>query len=1095
MITQDLRHLTQETIIEIAIEEEAISALDIKQDISFHVIHDELFIKQNELLAQVTNAEVFDSYGDIEHFIWIPISKQENKVLIQTIPCLPNYFDFHELQVSVDENIIEQVSKLGKLKNKDIDSVAEWLKSEFVLEINNQSKVLTAVSNASVADNRGLTIVGKNSLLEVQFTPEQRVWAKSVKKLHRKIKFNLSSLDCELSFVDYTVAARIQDPLVKQKLEELNRDNSTYINLWNQYNQKVKEKAVELANNAGFVRYIKIDKEDSVDGVKWKFYFQEKDIEKVTQIAATLREEPNHTLEINKRLPSWLENNIGDIGLEKDEKVESISARFSGHTNQYITLNLNSYGKPEEKGVIYLSISGSIVQTQRREQARDAITNFLNPMKDLRLLLEDQDFSISRQKQAKHKLKPLTAASRSSFKGEPTAKQIEALDIALNTPDIALILGPPGTGKTQVISALQNRLAEEHKSNLTGQILLTSYQNDAVDNVIARSEAFGIPAIRADDNTRAPFLLEQWSKKQIHNLTEVANELAQNDSSYKIITNIRKDIAAILASRVDKKQKHERIKSLLEDIDNLRINHGFDIPQSLKAKLEQQFDTQVDENNPPSNGLLLRQVRGLRTSERAYDDDGYEQSFKCISALRRTGRFEEEVEVLDEIIEKLTLSAEDFEKLREIKNKLLDDLIPDYRPKSLQVELSKEEISTLHQLNEVIAKHAMNCAAGIPDVIEEYLELIKYQPDYLADSVRDYTTSIGASCQRSAGEKVVRYKEQINASLDEVGGDFTFDTVIVDEAARANPLDLFIPMALAAKRIVLVGDHFQLPQMLEPDIEKEMIEAGDLQQETAKAIKMSLFERLYTQLKARQAKDGIQRTVMLDTQFRMHPDIGSFVSRSFYEAEGEPKLEAGLSKDRFDLGITKYKGKVAEWIDLPLQSGKEQRSGTSWQRDCEAQKVVSEVQELFAENPNLSVGVITFFAAQRELILNKLSQVGICQKLEDGWEYLPGFKTINEGKEVKEKIRVGSVDAFQGKEFDVVILSTVRSNDYSASDENAYRKKYGFIRTPNRLNVAFSRAKSLIKVVGDKEMFSSETAQEAIPQVWAFIHELCEVEP
>ena len=465
--------------------------------------------------------------------------------------------------------------------------------------------------------------------------------------------------------------------------------------------------------------------------------------------------------------------------------------------------------------------------------------------------------------------------------------------------------------------------------------------------------------------------MEQWSKKQIHNLTEVANELAQNDSSYKIINNIRKDIAAILASRVDKKQKHERIKNLLEDIDNLRINHGFDIPQSLKAKLEQQFDTQVDENNPPSNGLLLRQVRGLRTSERAYDDDGYEQSFKCLSALRRTGRFKEEVEALDEIIEKLTLSIEDFEKLRKIKNKLLDDLIPDYRPKSLQVELSKEEISTLHQLNDVIAKHAMNCAAGIPDVIEEYLELIKYQPDYLAKSVRDYTTSIGASCQRSAGQQVVKYKEQINSSLDEVGGDFTFDTVIVDEAARANPLDLFIPMALAAKRIVLVGDHFQLPQMLEPDIEKEMIEAGDLQQETAKAIKMSLFERLYTQLKARQAKDGIQRTVMLDTQFRMHPDIGSFVSRSFYEAEGEPKLESGLSKDRFDLGIAKYKGKVAEWIDLPLQSGKEQRSGTSWQRDCEAQKVVSEVQELFAENPNLSVGVITFFAAQRELIFNK----------------------------------------------------------------------------------------------------------------------------
>ena len=486
---------------------------------------------------------------------------------------------------------------------------------------------------------------------------------------------------------------------------------------------------------------------------------------------------------------------------------------------------------------------------------------------------------------------------------------------------------------------------------------------------------------------------------------------------------------------------------------------------------------------------MLIAVRGLRTSECAYDDDGYEQSFKCLVALRRTNHYQEEIDAIDQITEKPNLDIEDLKKLKEIKNNLLDDLIPDHRPKSLQVELTEDEISTLHQLNEVISAHAANCAAGIPDVIEEYLDLIKYQPEYLAKSVRDYSTSIGASCQRSAGDQVVRYKDQINASLDEIGGDVTFDTVIVDEAARANPLDLFIPMALATKRIVLVGDHFQLPQMLEPDIEKEMIEAGDLQDETAEAIKTSLFERLYKQLKSREAKDGIQRTVMLDTQFRMHPDIGSFVSRSFYESEGEPKIIAGLEKVHFDLGIAKYRDKVAEWIDLPLHVGREQRSGTSWKRDCEAQKIVSEVTALFDENPNLSVGVITFFAAQRELILNKLAGVGICQQSKDGWEYLPGYKTTEEGG---EKIRVGSVDAFQGKEFDVIILSTVRSNDFIASDENSYRRKYGFIRTPNRLNVAFSRAKCLIKVVGDRAMFSGESAKKAIPQVWAFIHELCE---
>ena len=68
----------------------------------------------------------------------------------------------------------------------------------------------------------------------------------------------------------------------------------------------------------------------------------------------------------------------------------------------------------------------------------------------------------------------------------------------------------------------------------------------------------------------------------------------------------------------------------------------------------------------------------------------------------------------------------------------------------------------------------------------------------------------------------------------------------------------------------------------------------------------------------------------------------------------------------------------------------------------------------------------------------------------------------------------------------------VRSNTLAYSDENSLRKKYGFIRTPNRLNVAFSRAKSLIKVVGDKSMFSSESAQKAIPQVWSFVNEMCE---
>ncbi|MFT6506926.1 MAG: DNA polymerase III delta prime subunit [Colwellia polaris] len=1089
MKLNDLKHLSQEQVIELEFDDENITSLDCDKDISIHQIHGELLLKQEELLFSISNPEVLESYGEIEHFLWLPIAVKKNKVLLQTIPCLPSAMNFDALQASIDEKIVEQVSKKAKLTNPNVEQVASWLKKEFILEVNKTSKVLFATNNNNKPKTNIFTIVGKRNLLQIEFTKDDKVWVKSVRAMSRNKKFNLSVLEADLSFVDYTVAARIQDPLMKAKLEELNKDNSTYINLWNQYNLKVKEKAVELAKKAGFVRYVKVDKENSVDGIKWKFYFRDKDLEKVNMLNEVLKEESGQTLEINKVLPDWLENNIGDISLEKDEKIESINAHFVNSTSQYITLNLTSDGSPQDKGVIYLSISGSIVQMQRREQARDSITKHTNPMKDLRFLIEDRDISLSTQRKNNKTLKPITKSARDSFKGEPTPKQIEALDVALNTPDIALILGPPGTGKTQVISALQNRLAEEHKSNMTGQILLTSFQNDAVDNVIARSEAFGIPAIRADDNIRAPFLLEQWSKKQTSHLNDVVSNLTETEGSYKIVKNIRKDIGAILDTRVDKQQKRERVKSLLEDIEHLRVHHGFNIPQALKIKLEQHFIDQSADTCLVENIFLIKHVRGLRVTPLSYADDGFEQTFSCLSALRRTNKYLAEVEFLEFISSQVELSEANFCELKTVKNKLLDVLIPDYRPKILQVELSKEDISILHQLEKVISAHTTNCLAGIPDVIDEYLDLIKFQPEYLADSVKQYTTSIGASCQRSAGDRVVRYKSKVNSALNEVTSEFSFDTVIVDEAARANPLDLFIPMALASRRIVLVGDHFQLPQMLEPDIEKEMIDAGELELETSNAIKMSLFERLYTQLKEREAKDGIQRTVMLDTQFRMHPDLGGFVSRSFYESEGEQKLMAGLEGDKFDLDIPKYRGKVAQWVDLPLSNGREKRSGTSWKRECEALKIVEEVRTLLEEKPNLSIGVITFFAAQRELILEKLSQVGICHKSNDGWEYLPGYKTTEEGE---EKIRVGSVDAFQGKEFDVVVLSTVRSNDYSCSDENSYRKKYGFIRTPNRLNVAFSRAKSLIKVVGDKNMFSAEHAKKAIPQVWSFIHELCE---
>ncbi len=96
-----------------------------------------------------------------------------------------------------------------------------------------------------------------------------------------------------------------------------------------------------------------------------------------------------------------------------------------------------------------------------------------------------------------------------------------------------------------------------------------------------------------------------------------------------------------------------------------------------------------------------------------------------------------------------------------------------------------------------------------------------------------------------------------------------------------------------------------------------------------------------------------------------------------------------------------------------------------------------------------------------------------------------------------ERLRVGTVDAFQGKEFDVVFLSIVRATDVVVPDqkvgderERMLNGKYGHLRLANRLNVAMSRQRKLLVAVGDKRMAESAESKEAVPALCEFL-KLC----
>jgi superfamily I DNA and/or RNA helicase len=124
----------------------------------------------------------------------------------------------------------------------------------------------------------------------------------------------------------------------------------------------------------------------------------------------------------------------------------------------------------------------------------------------------------------------------------------------------------------------------------------------------------------------------------------------------------------------------------------------------------------------------------------------------------------------------------------------------------------------------------------------------------------------------------------------------------------------------------------------------------------------------------------------------------------------------------------------------------------------------------------LSFGVISFYKAQAELIKKQLGTLRVDDK----------------------KLRVGTVDSFQGMEFDVVLLSMVRTwPQHQKADadtrEIQARKVFGHLCLYNRLNVSMSRQKKLLVVVGDTDLLHNDLAAEFVPGLVDF-HKLCREE-
>lgn len=992
-----------------------------------------------------------------------------------------------DIDIGIDEEIVKAIrKKLGK--SISATEVIQWLAERFVLaDEASGSTIFISGSPTSASDHRRpFRVHGKGYAIDVQRTSDDKLLVTRLVEARRGASADdrrpIVPVQGNVRFCDSTIAGAFRGT-ARSQLDQLVEQAGSYLNIWREYNKLERDSIFRRARTLGWLSYS--DAKRQADG-RWRFRIQ--DAKQVDTALNLLRGAEDVELEAATQPPPELQesSNTPAISLSADggfvRSRQAFVGSFVGGTAAGRYLDVLPTGDQEDReppapGVLFMSISGDRKRLERRERAQASIALAECPMPQLGLLLEGKAVPERRRKAEP----PMSAAVKEIFGGAPTPRQEEAIRVALNTPDIALIQGPPGTGKTKTIAALQARLAElGEDDDIAGQTLLTSYQHDAVENAAARTRVFGLPAIkvgkkhgRSDDSDG----FDRWRRERVDAIRADLANLPERPVS-EVLRKVRAMSAAYQASRLGPVESAKMVREI-EDIARPYLSPSvLDRLLAIRQELSTQ-DGSIQPLESDDRALLLKAVRGLRIDPVSFGDDGARNAARVIQRLERFG-------TLDENCRSLLSAAADWDanetpgflyELKVLQEALIDRFAEPTMLGGPRGHADLEEL--LPEIINELYSRARESSGGEDAVLYEYLFDLENDIVGVRSAVRDYTVVLAATCQQAVGFQMSLQK----------GEQSVFSNVIVDEAARANPLDLFIPMSLAERRIILVGDHRQLPHILEPDVEGQLeLSVSDA---TRKALRRSLFQRLFESMREREATDGIKRTVTLDVQYRMHPILGTFVSDTFYAPYGEA-FRSEKPADQFEHGLQGYQPHIAAWIDVPLSAGKE-KGGQSKRRPAEARWIAKELKTLATERPDLSFGVISFYAGQVDEILAELESFGLAEKLHDG-----SFRVADAWREtrgldghLKERIRVGTVDAFQGKEFDIVFLSMTRSNDLPISDERSLRRKYGHLMLENRLCVAMSRQQRLLIVVGDSGMLHGEDAERSLSGLVAF-RKLCE---
>ncbi|MHA1869106.1 MAG: AAA domain-containing protein, partial [Candidatus Heimdallarchaeaceae archaeon] len=605
--------------------------------------------------------------------------------------------------------------------------------------------------------------------------------------------------------------------------------------------------------------------------------------------------------------------------------------------------------------------------------------------------------------------------------------------------NISVITGPPGTGKSQVVL---NVIANAVWNDKT--VLFASKNNRAVDVVNDK-----LKTVLSKD-----LIVRMGSSKHRKNAKLQIHKLFQNKNSLRISSNFENDkqkIKNLNTEMNDLKGQLEEMSKTNEEIEELQ-NQADSLAKEIPEKLYDQcrddnfksidkFELERDIKNNFENISLIRKLlkkilpfiyqkkeqaifqkyyNKLSDTFRGYLDKNIQlngkdikKSLHWIFLFKQTDLFRKDVNALKQ---KLTKSNSIYnihskiEKFQKERIKLSRIIFENYWFKKLNKESYHDEnhISRYIDASEKLEKYIEDYSLWkqlVGEQENEIQEILSFLPIWVVTNL--------------SAKNSLPLKENL------------FDLLIIDEASQCD-IASALPLFYRAKETLIIGDPKQLKHisLLRETEDKKIASENkifELYLDYAYS-KNSLYD-----ITERIIKSKNKSPILLNQHYRSYIDIISFSNEYFYDKK------LSIMTDETKLIPNNVYPRGVKWVDV---RGKTSQTKSPYNKE-EAIETIKILKSFKKSNlKKISFGIVTLFRAHMELIADM----------------------INKSKELKNMdITVGTTHRFQGDEKDIIIFSPAISQDIKQTTLN-------WIHTTTQLlNVAITRARSVLIIVGDKK--------------------------